>query len=91
MKISIQYKIHFSSSSLGLFCAGHPFFVLLIGTAVILGLSLGLFKFQVTTDPVKLWSSKSSIARQQKDYYDKHFKSDFIDLIQYKRIIWILF
>ncbi|CAF5118294.1 unnamed protein product, partial [Rotaria socialis] len=34
----------------------------------------GLLKFKVTTDPVLLWSAKSSIARQQKDYFDKHFK-----------------
>ena len=59
---------------LGLFCAQHPFIVLLTGTIVIVGLSSGLIKFQVTTDPVQLWSAKSSIARQQKDYFDKHFK-----------------
>ncbi|CAF0998298.1 unnamed protein product [Adineta ricciae] len=59
---------------LGLFCAQHPFIVLLTGTIVIAGLSSGLIKFQVTTDPVQLWSAKSSIARQQKDYFDKHFK-----------------
>jgi Niemann-Pick C1 protein len=45
-----------------------------MGTLLITGLSCGLIKFQVTTDPVQLWSSKSSIARQQKDYFDKHFK-----------------
>jgi Niemann-Pick C1 protein len=59
---------------LGLFCAQHPFSVLLAGAILIAGLSCGLIKFQVTTDPVQLWSAKSSIARQQKDYFDKHFK-----------------
>ncbi|UJR31470.1 hypothetical protein I4U23_018959 [Adineta vaga] len=59
---------------LGLFCAQHPFIVFFIGGIIITGLSCGLLKFQVTTDPVKLWSAKSSIARQQKDYFDKHFK-----------------
>jgi Niemann-Pick C1 protein len=63
---------------LGLFCAQYPFLVLLLGTLVIAGLSCGLVKFQVTTDPVKLWSAKSSIARQQKDYFDTHFKYDLI-------------
>jgi len=62
------------SFSLGLFCAQHPFLVLFIGALVIAALSCGLVKFQVTTDPVELWSAKSSIARQQKDYFDKHFK-----------------
>ncbi|WP_411025072.1 hypothetical protein, partial [Salmonella sp. s54836] len=27
----------------------------------------------ITTDPVKLWSSPDSIARQGKDYFDNHF------------------
>jgi Niemann-Pick C1 protein len=66
--------MYFSVFSLGLFCAQHPFIVLFMGTLLITGLSCGLIKFQVTTDPVQLWSSKSSIARQQKDYFDKHFK-----------------
>ncbi|CAF3904880.1 unnamed protein product, partial [Rotaria magnacalcarata] len=62
------------SCRLGLYCAQHPFIVLSIGTVLIAALSCGLFKFKVTTDPVQLWSAKSSIARQQKDYFDKHFK-----------------
>ncbi|CAF3476664.1 unnamed protein product [Rotaria socialis] len=60
--------------NLGLYCAQHPFIVLSIGTVLIAALSCGLLKFKVTTDPVLLWSAKSSIARQQKDYFDKHFK-----------------
>ena len=67
-------KQFFDIFRLGLFCAQHPAIVLLTGTIVIAGLSCGLLKFQVTTDPVQLWSAKSSIARQQKDYFDKHFK-----------------
>jgi len=59
---------------LGLFCAQRPVLVLLCGTIVITALSLGLLKFQVTTDPVELWSAKTSMARQQKDYYDQHFR-----------------
>jgi len=60
--------------SLGLFCAQHPYFVLIVGMIIITGLSCGLIKFQVTTDPVQLWSAKTSIARQQKDYFDQHFR-----------------
>jgi Niemann-Pick C1 protein len=59
---------------LGLFCAQRPYFVLFIGLLIITGLSCGLIKFKVTTDPVQLWSAKTSIARQQKDYFDQHFK-----------------
>lgn len=59
---------------LGFFCAQRPFSVLTVGTLFIVALSLGLIKFEVTTDPVKLWSAKSSMARQQKDFFDEHFK-----------------
>ncbi|CAF1979480.1 unnamed protein product [Rotaria magnacalcarata] len=59
---------------LGLFCAQRPYLVLTIGLIVIASLSCGLIKFKVTTDPVQLWSAKSSIARQQKDYFDQHFR-----------------
>ncbi|CAF3737766.1 unnamed protein product [Rotaria sp. Silwood1] len=59
---------------LGLFCAQHSYIVLIIGFIIITILSCGLIKFQVTTDPVQLWSAKTSIARQQKDYFDKHFR-----------------
>jgi Niemann-Pick C1 protein len=73
--IKIYFNLNFIVfSSLGLFCAQHPFIVLFIGAIVIAALSCGLIKFKVTTDPVLLWSAKSSIARQQKDYFDKHFK-----------------
>ena len=37
----------------------------------------GLSYFTVTTDPIKLWSSTSSVARQQKEYFDKHFSPFF--------------
>ena len=29
--------------------------------------------FQVTTDPVELWSAKDSRARTERDYFDSHF------------------
>jgi hypothetical protein len=64
----------FNLFSLGLLCAQRPYLVLLLGLIIIGGLSSGLRKFQVTIDPVQLWSAKSSIARQQKDYFDRHFK-----------------
>ncbi|CAF4224777.1 unnamed protein product, partial [Rotaria sp. Silwood2] len=59
---------------LGLFCAQHPYIVLIIGFIIIAGLSCGLIKFKVITDPVQLWSAKTSMARQQKEYFDKHFR-----------------
>ncbi|CAF1029966.1 unnamed protein product [Rotaria sordida] len=59
---------------LGLFCTQHPYIVLIIGLIIITILSCGLIKFKVTTDPVQLWSAKTSMARQQKEYFDKHFR-----------------
>ncbi|XP_065898214.1 NPC intracellular cholesterol transporter 1-like isoform X2 [Dysidea avara] len=34
---------------------------------------VGLLFFEVTTDPVELWSSPSSRARKEKNYFDQHF------------------
>lgn len=33
----------------------------------------GLFYMRITTDPVELWSSPTSQARQERDYFDSHF------------------
>ena len=35
--------------------------------------SCGIYFYQVITDPVELWSSPSSQAREEKNYFDKHF------------------
>ncbi|PAA67812.1 hypothetical protein BOX15_Mlig006344g2 [Macrostomum lignano] len=53
--------------------AGHPVLVLTLGLLACLGLSCGIIRFQVTTDPVDLWSAPDSTARQQKEYFDAHF------------------
>ncbi|ESP03417.1 hypothetical protein LOTGIDRAFT_199271 [Lottia gigantea] len=57
----------------GVFCARRP--ILVIGLAILISLllSVGITLFDVTTDPVELWSSPSSRARQEKDYFDSHF------------------
>ena len=34
---------------------------------------IGLLYFEVTTDPVELWSAPSSQARKEKNYFDHHF------------------
>uniref|UniRef100_A0A3P9APQ1 SSD domain-containing protein n=1 Tax=Esox lucius TaxID=8010 RepID=A0A3P9APQ1_ESOLU len=57
----------------GSFCVQQPLLVIL-GSLVIVGCcSSGLFYMKITTDPVALWSSPSSQARQEKDYFDSHF------------------
>ena len=57
----------------GLFAAYFWFVVLPVGFLICVGFSVGLIYFEVTTDPVQLWSSKNSDARRDKEYYDKNF------------------
>ncbi|XP_054719503.1 NPC intracellular cholesterol transporter 1-like [Uloborus diversus] len=57
----------------GVICATYCIPVLLIGLALCIVFSLGLFFFTVTTDPVELWSAPSSHAREEKQYFDEHF------------------
>lgn len=35
--------------------------------------SSGILFIKITTDPVNLWAAPNSRARQEKDYFDKHF------------------
>ncbi|KAL4217752.1 NPC intracellular cholesterol transporter 1 [Mactra antiquata] len=57
----------------GTLCAKYPVIFLLLSVIVFGSLAGGIAKYDVTTDPVKLWSSPESTARQQKDYFDSHF------------------
>lgn len=60
-------------SAWGSFCVQHPLLVILGSLIVVAASSSGLVYMRVTTDPVELWSSPSSQARQEKDYFDSHF------------------
>ncbi|XP_052763831.1 NPC intracellular cholesterol transporter 1-like isoform X1 [Mya arenaria] len=57
----------------GTWCAQYPIPVLLITIIVFGSLAGGIIRYNVTTDPVKLWSASTSTARVQKDYFDSHF------------------
>lgn len=57
----------------GLFAAKCWFIVIPCGVVVCIGLSIGLTMFQITTNPVELWSAPDSRARVEKDYFDSHF------------------
>ena len=57
----------------GVWCSTHPFVVILGCLLFVLALSCGLLFFQVTTDPVELWSAANSRARKEKDTYDTKF------------------
>lgn len=57
----------------GRLCASYPIIVLLVTIIVFGSLAGGIARYNVTTDPVKLWSAPESEARRQKDYFDSHF------------------
>uniref|UniRef100_A0A669FCP2 Niemann-Pick disease, type C1 n=1 Tax=Oreochromis niloticus TaxID=8128 RepID=A0A669FCP2_ORENI len=60
-------------SSWGSFCVRHPFLILFCCLVLVGASAGGLAYMHITTDPVELWSSPKSQARQEKDYFDKHF------------------
>jgi Niemann-Pick C1 protein len=60
-------------ANLGRFCASYPKLVLILGLSFCSLLCLGFVNFKVEKDPVKLWSAESSIARQNKKYFDENF------------------
>ncbi|KAL1742428.1 patched family-domain-containing protein [Schizophyllum fasciatum] len=58
---------------LGLFAAGYPWATFaLVFTAIGL-LNIGWTRFEVETDPVRLWVAPSSESKQQKEFFDEHF------------------
>uniref|UniRef100_A0A3Q2T462 NPC1 like intracellular cholesterol transporter 1 n=1 Tax=Fundulus heteroclitus TaxID=8078 RepID=A0A3Q2T462_FUNHE len=57
----------------GTLMASYPLTV----TIVVAVFSAGLKSIELTTDPVELWSSPNSRARQEKDFHDKHFTPFF--------------
>lgn len=60
-------------SSWGSFCVLHPFLVIWCSLILVAASSGGLAYMRLTTDPVELWSSPTSQARLEKDYFDSHF------------------
>uniref|UniRef100_A0A3Q2Z477 Niemann-Pick disease, type C1 n=1 Tax=Hippocampus comes TaxID=109280 RepID=A0A3Q2Z477_HIPCM len=60
-------------SSWGSFCVRYPGSVILGSLLLVTASSGGLVYMRITTDPVELWSSPGSQARQEKDYFDSHF------------------
>ena len=62
---------------LGLFCATYPRYVLPTGFVVTIILGCGLTMYQISTDPVELWSSPTSQARIEKNYFDENFGKFF--------------
>ncbi|XP_062986710.1 NPC intracellular cholesterol transporter 1 [Elgaria multicarinata webbii] len=60
-------------TSWGAFCVRNPRPIVLFSLVVIAMCSSGLVFLKITTNPVELWSSPSSQARKEKEYFDTHF------------------
>ncbi|KAF2713476.1 multidrug efflux transporter AcrB transmembrane domain-containing protein [Pleomassaria siparia CBS 279.74] len=60
-------------SRLGYVCARFPVTTILISILVVALMSLGWMRFEVETDPVRLWVSPDSAAAQEKDFFDEKF------------------
>ncbi len=57
----------------GWFCAHFPLWTLLLAAAVAVACASGIHKTKVTTDPIELWSAKTSEARIEMDTYQDTF------------------
>lgn len=57
----------------GIFATRAWFIVLPVTLLAFGGLSVGIMKFTIVTDPVKLWSAPNSQARLEKNYFDQNF------------------
>ncbi|XP_048662393.1 NPC intracellular cholesterol transporter 1 isoform X1 [Marmota marmota marmota] len=57
----------------GSYCVRNPGCIIFFSLVFIAACSSGLAFVRVTTNPVDLWSSASSQARQDKEYFDTHF------------------
>ncbi|KAH7727935.1 vacuolar membrane protein [Aphelenchoides avenae] len=70
---SIEERLIKVCSKYGNFVAHRPIMVFLMGLFPALFFSCGLLVIRLTTDPVELWSSPGSEARQQKAFFDENF------------------
>ncbi|XP_057713324.1 NPC intracellular cholesterol transporter 1 [Corythoichthys intestinalis] len=68
-----ENSLRVTFSSWGSFCVRYPGLVILASVLLVSASSAGLVYMRITTDPVELWSSPGSRARQEKDYFDSHF------------------
>ncbi|KAH7127186.1 sterol-sensing domain of SREBP cleavage-activation-domain-containing protein [Dendryphion nanum] len=60
-------------SRLGYICARFPAITIVTSVLVVLLMSLGWFRFQVETDPVRLWVAPESAAAKEKAFFDEKF------------------
>ncbi|XP_064480118.1 NPC intracellular cholesterol transporter 1-like isoform X2 [Ornithodoros turicata] len=71
--MSMEHLLQRGFHSWGQFVAHHPLLVISAALIVSAVLSSGLLKFTVTSNPVDLWVSHSSLARKHMNYFNNHF------------------
>lgn len=71
--IAFETRLQTSFTRWGTWVATHPWPIILVATLIMIGLSLGLLKFRMVTDPIHLWSEPGSKSRLDKEYYDSKF------------------
>ncbi|XP_015795085.1 NPC intracellular cholesterol transporter 1-like isoform X2 [Tetranychus urticae] len=71
----LEAFLEHSFTQWGYMVTGRPILVIIIGIALVLvtGLELRNISSRITSDPVELWSSPKSQARQEKQYFDEMF------------------
>jgi len=57
----------------GIFVASNPYSVMMISLVISVILAMGMCFWKVTTDPVDLWVSSGSQARQDMEYFNQNF------------------
>jgi Niemann-Pick C1 protein len=60
-------------SRLGYVCARFPAITIVSSILIVILMSLGWLRFQVETDPVRLWVAPDSAAAQEKAFFDEKF------------------
>jgi Niemann-Pick C1 protein len=74
---SMDMKIKNIFTKWGNICCDYSIFVIIAAVVFVLICAIGLLKFTVVTDPVKLWSAPGSQARREKDTFDSNFSPFF--------------
>ncbi|KAI9709804.1 MAG: hypothetical protein M1828_002371 [Chrysothrix sp. TS-e1954] len=72
-KYYLNILTHRLFSRLGLTCARFPAITIVATFAIVIILSLGWLRFEVETDPVRLWVAPDSDAAEEKAFFDDNF------------------
>lgn len=72
-KYALNEACHNMFSRIGRTSARYPAMTIVISLAIVALLSLGWTRFEVETDPVRLWVAPTSEAAEEKDFFDISF------------------